>query len=610
MTKKTEKDIGDYALIGDRISAALVSKTGSIDWFCAPRFDSEACFAALIGSAENGRWKLSPKHEVSETSRSYLHDTLILETRLRTSDGEVAIIDFMSAVDSDTSIVRIVKGVSGRVDMAMELSIRPDFGRIVPWIQAGDDGRIEAIAGPHRLMLDSDIQCRRDDGDILAEFTVGAGEEVSFALSHSFSFGDPRPAINARAAFEKTRDDWTGWVDECSYDGRWRDQVVRSLVVLKALTFAPTGGIVAAPTTSLPEQPGGSRNWDYRFCWLRDATFTLVTLMEAGYGKEAGDWRNWLLHAVAGDASQVQPLYTILGESRIEEVEIDWLEGFNGAKPVRVGNAAFSQVQHDKIGEVIDTLHQARKYDSDGVDGSWDLQKALIEHLEKVKDSPGCGIWEMRGPERHFVHSKVMTWVAFDRAVRAIKEDGLDGPLERWTRVRDDLHREICQKGFDEKRQTFRQAYDSDGLDAACLMLPLVGFLPADDPRMIGTVKAIENELMVDGFVRRYDTSASNDGMSGDEGVFLACSFWLVDNYVLQGRMDDAIALFERLVSLVNDVGLLAEEYDITAGRQIGNFPQALSHLSLVGSALNIAQHHSPADQRSKGSETPDKGRN
>ncbi len=608
MTKTEQKDIGDYALIGDRNSAALVSKTGSIDWFCAPRFDSDACFAALVGSAENGSWQLKPKHKVLGTSRSYLKDTLILETRLRAEDGEVAIVDFMPATGADTSIVRIVKGLSGRVNMEMELTIRPDYGRIVPWIQADDDGRIEAIAGPHRLTLDSEIACESKDGGIFADFVIEEGKEVSFALAHSFSFGDPCPPIDARAAFEKTRGYWTGWVEDCSYDGRWRDQVVRSLIVLKALTFAPTGGIVAAPTTSLPEQPGGSRNWDYRFCWLRDATFTLVTLMEAGYGKEAEDWRNWLLHAVAGDASQVQPLYTILGESRIEEIEIDWLDGFNGARPVRVGNAAYSQVQHDKIGEVIDTLHQARKYDADGRDHSWDLQKALIEHLEKVKDSPGRGIWEVRGPEQHFVHSKVMIWVAFDRAVRAIKEDGLDGPLELWTKIRDDLHREICQKGFDEKRQTFRQAYESDELDASCLMLPLVGFLPADDPRMIGTVKAIENELMVDGLVRRYDTSSSDDGMSGDEGVFLACSFWLVDNYVLQGRMDDATELFERLLSLANDLGLLAEEYDITAGRQIGNFPQALSHLSLVGSALNIAQHHSPVDQRSKGSETPGNG--
>ncbi len=578
--------IEDYAVVADLRSVALVGNDGSIDWLCLPRFDSDACFAALLGTRDNGRWQIAPAGKVTAVRRAYREGTLVLETDFETSDGAVTLIDFMPVSGRGTDLVRIVEGKRGQVELRMELVIRFGYGRAVPWVRSVEGG-ILAVAGPDSLRLRTPIETQGEDLATVANFTVGEGERVPFVLSWGSSNAPNPGQIDPERALDETGQTWRDWSDRCRVQGCYRALVQRSLITLKALTYGPTGGIVAAATTSLPEKIGGTRNWDYRICWLRDATFTLYALMNAGYVDEAQEWRGWLLRAVAGDPSQLQILYGIAGERRLPEMELPWLAGYEGSKPVRIGNAASQQLQLDVYGEVMDALHLSRRLGlADG--DSWALERALMNYLETIWEEPDEGIWEVRGPRQHFVHSKVMAWVAFDRAVKSVEQFGLEGPLERWRSVRDRIHASVCAHGFDTKTQSFMQSYESKEFDASLLLLPLVGFLPYDDPRIRGTVAAIERELLRDGFVARYSTHSGIDGLPPGEGSFLACSFWLVDNYVLQGRIAEAKTLFERLAGLVNDVGLLAEEYDPAAQRQVGNFPQAFSHVSLVNSALNL----------------------
>ena len=592
--------IEDYALIGDCHAAALVNRNGSIDWLCLPRFDSPACFAALLGESENGCWRIAPKGEVHESWRHYRGETLILETEFRTATGAVRLIDFMPMGASDRSIHRMIEGIAGEVEMAMELVVRFDYGRLIPWVQRGEDNLWTAVAGPHRLTLHTPISHRGENLKTIAEFTVKAGERIPFTLSYSTSFREQRSAPVLEDDLRRTDERWTAWASRCTYDGAWREAVVRSLITLKALTYAPTGGSVAAPTTSLPEVAGGSRNWDYRYCWLRDATFMLLALLRAGYVEEADAWREWLVRAVAGHPSQLQPLYSVLGDPRLDEWQVPWLAGFGGAGPVRVGNAAFGQLQLDAFGEVLDALHHARRTQLSALDASWDLQRALLDYMTGLTDQPDRGIWEMRGPKQFFTHSRVMMWAAFDRGVAAVEHFGLPGSLDDWRRHRARLHDEICRDHFDEEIGAFVQAKGSKNLDAATLVMPFVGFLPASDPRMVGTVEAIRRDLVHDGFVRRYDTSTTDDGLPSGEGVFLPCSFWLADNLILQGRRAEGEAIFERMLSLRNDVGLLAEEYDVKRGVLLGNFPQGLSHLALIGTAYNLYEAAGPATERPK----------
>ena len=588
----------DYALIGDCHTAALVSRQGSIDWLCLPRFDSDACFAALLGSPEHGRWLLAPEGPVRSTTRTYRQNTLILETRHETDKGVVSVIDFLRQRDGEPALVRRVMGESGEVPMKMELVMRFGYGAIVPWVRQIEGG-LEAIAGPDLIQLQTEVPTRGEDMKTLAQFTVRAGECVPFVLTWYPSHDPKRTSHDASAALTATTEHWTHWAKSCADEGPYADAVRRSLCVLKALTYKPTGGIIAAPTTSLPEWLGSSRNWDYRFCWLRDATFTLYSLMNAGHSDEARAWRDWLLRAVAGTPSQMRTLYGVAGERRIEERELDWLPGYENSRPVRVGNAASSQLQLDVWGEVMDALHVARrtKLVADDAD-SWSLQRALVEYLESLWREPDEGIWEVRGPRRHFTHSKVMAWVAFARAVTAIEEDGLAGPLEHWRSIRDEIHASVCANGFDAERGVFVQYYGGKEVDASLLMMGLVGFLPSNDPRIVATIEAVEKHLLVNGFVARYAPNTDLDGQAAHEGVFLPCSFWLVDNYVLQGRQEEAKALFERLLALCNDVGLLSEEYDPVARRMLGNFPQAFSHVSLINSARNLAGTSGPAEHR------------
>ena len=598
--------IEDYALIGDCETAALVGRDGSIDWLCWPRFDSGACFAALLGGPEHGRWLVAPVDRAARATRRYRGDTTILETDFETADGLVTVIDFMPLRGAASDLVRMVVGRRGRVAMHTELVLRFDYGSAVPWVTRLDDGALRAVAGPDMVVLRADVAVHGEGLTTVGTFEVAAGETRCFSLTYAPSHGPPPPHLDVHASLRDTEAFWTAWAARCTYQGEWRDAVVRSLVTLKALTYRPTGGIVAAPTTSLPEAIGGPRNWDYRYCWLRDATLTLLAFMDVGYTEEAFAWRDWLLRAAAGSPSQLHIMYGLAGERNLREWEVPWLPGYEASAPVRVGNAAHDQLQLDVFGEVLDALHHARLHaealgmpDRDG-DG-WRLQRALVCHLETVWRKPDEGIWEVRGARQHFTHSKVMAWVAFDRAVKTAERLGLPGPLERWRRVRDEIHAEVCHRGFDARRNTFVQAYGSRQLDASLLMLPLVGFLPAGDPRVRGTVGAIERGLMSDGLVLRYDSRVTDDGLPPGEGTFLACSFWLADNLALLGRHDDARAMFERLLALRNDVGLLAEEYDTRRGRQVGNFPQALSHLSLVGTALNLTPPHTaehPAEQR------------
>ena len=597
--------IEDYAVIGNSETVALVGRDGSIDWLCLPRFDSSACFCALLGSPEHGRWLIAPAQNDIRITRRYLGDTLILETIFTTASGSASLIDFMYRRDGASELVRIVRGLQGRVSMRTELIVRFDYGSIVPWVSQQEDGRLQFIAGPDRLLLDSPVPTRGEDFRTVGDFTVGEGEEASFVLNWSPSFRAAPPPLSGAElgeARKQVNSYWTGWATAFKPPERWGDAVLRSLLTLKALAHWETGGIVAAGTTSLPEKLGGPRNWDYRYCWLRDATFTLYALIGAGFLDEAKAWHEWLLRAVAGAPDDLQIVYGVAGERRLEEYEIPWLPGYEGSTPVRVGNGAVKQLQLDVYGEVLDAFYVARCAGLSTSEATWALERALISHLEKIWREPDEGIWEVRGGPRHFTHSKVMAWVAFDRAVRSIEEFGLDGPVERWRETRSSIHQQVCERGYDPKQDAFIQSFGDATLDASLLLIPIVGFLPPDDPRVRGTVAAIERTLLRDGFVMRYDTGAGVDGLPPGEGAFLACSFWLVDNYVLLGRYDEASALFERLLALRNDVGLLAEQYDPHGRRQLGNFPQAFSHLALINSAHGLNTTKGAAHLRSGGS--------
>lgn len=597
--------IEDYAIIGNCESAAMVGRDGSIDWLALPRFDSAACFAALLGGPENGHWQIAPKHGATVTRR-YREGTLVLETRFETPDGAVTLIDCMGRREGCADLVRLVRGERGRVDLKMELVIRCEYGSIIPWVRRLDDDRLTAVAGPDRLTFSGPVKTHGENLRTIAEFSVGAGEEIPFALTWSPSFRMIPQSANAAGTIEEASAGWCEWAKSYKPEGsgEWSEAVLRSLITLKALTHRETGGIVAAATTSLPEQLGGARNWDYRFCWLRDATLTLYALLNSGFLDEAAAWRDWLLRAVAGLPAQMQIMYGIAGERRLTEYEVPWLRGYEGAAPVRIGNAASGQLQLDVYGEVLDALYQARRMGLSPDEAAWNLERELVAHLEKIWHLPDEGLWEVRGGRRQFTHSKVMAWVAFDRAVRSIEEFGLPGPAERWRALREKIHEQVCREGFDPGLNSFVQSYGSKQLDASLLLLPLVGFLPADDPRIMGTVAAIEKMLLRDCFVARYNTESKVDGLPGDEGAFLACSFWLADNYILQGRYDDARAMFERLLRLRNDVGLLAEEYDPRAKRQVGNFPQAFSHIGLINTAHNLTRAYGPAQHRAESKET------
>ena len=591
--------IEDYAVIGDCETAALVGRNGSIDWLCWPRFDSDACFAALLGTPDSGRWIIAPRTSDVRITRRYRPNTMILETRFETAEGAVTLIDFMPLRDNCSNLIRMVVGESGSVRMRVELIIRFGYGAIVPWVTRLEDGGLRAIAGPDMLVLHTPVALRGEELKTVGEFLIGAGDTVPFSLVHGPSHLPPVTPSVPQTALAATERYWTEWSDRCRAGDLWPDAVKRSLLTLKALTYAPTGGIIAAPTTSLPEQFGGPRNWDYRFCWLRDATLTLLALMNGGYYDEAHAWRDWLVRALAGSPDQLQIMYGIAGERRLTEWEVRWLPGYEDSRPVRVGNAAHGQLQLDVYGEIMDALHVARRGALAGSVSGWELQRALLDHLEKIWREPDEGIWEVRGPRCHFTHSKVMAWVAFDRAIKSVEQFGLRGPLDHWRKLRADIHADVCAHGFNRDIGSFVQCYGRRELDASLLLLPTMGFLPPSDARIRGTVEAIERTLVVDGFVRRYDTEETEDGLPPGEGVFLACSFWLVDAYVMLERLDDARKLFERLLALRNDVGLLAEEYDPAAGRMAGNFPQAFSHVALVNSAFNLSRVQKPAQQRS-----------
>ena len=591
--------IEDYALIGDCHTAALVSKAGSIDWLCWPRFDSPACFAALLGSPKNGRWRITTEEVPVRVTRHYWPQTLILETVFETASGSVALIDFM-AVEKN-SVVRIVEGRTGSVAMQFDLALRFEYGLAVPWVTRLNHGSgILAIAGPEQVVLKSDIKLHGKDMTTVASFIAKPGERSRFVLTHAASHLAAPVPPDPEVALDETDASWKSWSGRGKYRGSYQAEVQRSLLTLKALSFYPTGGIVAAPTTSLPEQAGGARNWDYRFCWLRDATFTLLALMHAGYREEAQAWGAWLRRSVAGTPSQLQTLYGLAGERWVQEWEVPWLAGYQGAHPVRVGNAASTQLQLDVFGELIDALYQEAALGLVRPSASWGLQRALVGHLEKVWELPDESIWEVRGGAQNFTFSKVMVWVAVDRAIRGAEAFKLPAPMERWKALRTRIHEMVCREGYSTKRGSFVQYFGGDTLDASLLLLPLVGFLPPEDPRIKGTVEAIGRDLMLDGLVRRYHTNETQDGLSGSEGVFLACSFWYVDNLVLQGRNQEAREMFERLLTLANDVGLLAEEYDPVARRQLGNFPQAFSHLALINAALSLETPGGPAAQRSQ----------
>jgi GH15 family glucan-1,4-alpha-glucosidase len=592
--------IEDYALVGDCHSAALIGRDGSIDWLCWPRFDAPACFAALLGRSEHGRWKIAPAGKYSVT-RKYRDDTLILETRFETATGAATLIDFMPVRDQHCNLVRIVAGERGSVALEMEFILRFDYGASVPWVTRLDNGLgVRAIAGPDMATLRSPVPLQGRGLTTVARLEVAAGERKAFVLTHGESHRGVPPPVDAEVALARTEEFWQQWAGRCHVQGEFAGAVRRSLITLKALTYAPTGGIVAAPTTSLPEAIGSVRNWDYRFCWLRDATLTLFALMNAGYYEEAGCWRDWLVRAVAGSPQQMQIMYGIAGERRMPEAILPWLPGYEASAPVRIGNAAAGQLQLDVYGEVMDALHQARKEGIAREDASWDMQRKLLEHLETCWHEPDEGLWEVRGPRRRFTHSKVMCWVAFDRAIRAAEQYGLPGPVPRWRDVRARIHEDVCRRAWRPKLGHFAQSYGSDDLDASLLLMPMTGFLPCTDPRVRGTIEAIARDLTIDGFVQRYRTRRALDGLPPGEGVFLACSFWLADALCMLGRHDEARTLFHRLLGLVNDVGLLAEEYDPAAQRQLGNFPQAFSHVALVNTAMNLSAPAKPAEQRAE----------
>jgi GH15 family glucan-1,4-alpha-glucosidase len=592
--------IESYGLIGDCQTAALVGLDGSIDWLCWPRFDSDACFAALLGKPSNGRWLITTSCETVEVLRCYRRDTLVLETTFRTESGSATLIDFMLPRGRTSDLIRVVRGDDGEVPMCMELVLRFGYGATIPWVSRLEDGTLRAVAGPDMVVLRSPVDLWGENFKTAAMFTVAKGQTVPFVLSYGPShLPVPQPVV-AQEALQDCVRFWCDWTATTKCDGPHDEAIKRSLITLKALTYAPSGGIVAAPTTSLPEREGGPRNWDYRYCWIRDSTLTLLALMNAGVYDEATAWRDWLQRAVAGSPADMQIMYGIMGERRLMEWEVTWLPGYLESKPVRIGNAASTQFQLDVYGELMDTFAQARKGGLAPNESGWDLQLELIKHVGQTWGESDYGIWETRGPPRHFTYSKVMAWVAFDRAIKAVELHGLPGPVEDWRAMRHKIHVEICELGFDAKRNTFRSAYGEATLDASLLLLAQVGFLEASDPRYIGTIEAIEKNLLVDGFVKRYDTVETDDGLEPGEGAFLACSFWLADAYVSIGRHDDAEMLFKRLLSTRNDLGLLAEEYDTRNRRLIGNFPQAFSHVGLINTAFNLTRAARPAEQRAK----------
>ncbi|MDX3454776.1 glycoside hydrolase family 15 protein [Streptomyces sp. ME02-8801-2C] len=588
--------IEDYALIGDMQTAALVCRDGTVDWLCLPRFDSHAVFAGLLGTEEHGFWRLGPAHATdakppAAARRRYRGDSLILESEWDTPRGTVRVTDFMPPRDGAPQLIRIVEGVSGRVPMRSALRMRFSYGRVVPWVHR-HEGRTVAVAGPDSVWFDTTAETYGKSLTTYSDFTVAPGDRIAFTISWEPSHKQPPPLPEPEQSLEATEEFWREWVEQCTYHGPYREAVIRSLITLKALTYAPTGGIVAAPTTSLPEDIGGVRNWDYRYTWLRDAAITLSSLLRTGYRDEARAWREWLLRAVAGDPENLQIMYGIAGERELGEAELDWLPGYENSGPVRVGNGAAHQLQLDVYGEVTEALHLAHMTGLARNDYASLLQLKLIRYLERHWDEPDEGIWEVRGPRRHFVHSKVMAWVAVDRTIKLIESGDADGPLEQWRELRDDIHRNVCEKGYDKERNTFTQSYGSKELDASLLLIPQMGFLPPDDKRVIGTIEAIQRELSTsDGFILRYPTSGGEenlDGLPGDEGAFLACSFWMADDLAMIGRVDEARKLFEKLLALRNDLGLLAEEWDPRLKRQVGNFPQAFSHVPLIDTALRL----------------------
>jgi len=591
--------IEQYALIGDCHSAALVGSDGSIDWLCFPRFDSPACFAALLGTPEHGRWLIAPAEPILRVERRYRQGTLILETDFITESGAVRVIDCMPPRDGIPDVIRIVEGLSGRVPMQMELILRFDYGSIVPWVRHTPRG-IRAVAGPETIECRSDVALRGEDLKTVSDFVVTEGHRTRFSLMWSPTYSPELPDMNPETTLKETEEWWQEWSGRCTYQGLWKEAVLRSLITLKAMTYCPTGGVVAAVTTSLPEHLGGVRNWDYRFCWLRDATFTLYALMGGGYVEEAAAWREWLVNSVAGTPSKIQIMYGIAGERRLSESELHWLPGYENSRPVRVGNAAHNQHQLDVYGEVVDALHVTRRAGLAPDENAWRVERELVRFLETDWRKPDEGIWEVRGPRRHFTHSKVMAWVALDRAVDAVEKYGLSGEAEKWRRLRDEIRDEVHARGFNKKRNSFVQHYDTDEPDASLLMLPLVGFIPADDPRMLGTVEYIQKRLSRDGFLDRYLSDSEIDGLPPGEGAFLLCTFWLADNFALQGRQSEARDLFERLLDLRNDVGLLSEEYDVCSGRLVGNFPQAFSHIGLINTARNLTDPVGPAEDRTR----------
>jgi GH15 family glucan-1,4-alpha-glucosidase len=602
--RKLSSRIEDYGLIGDCETAALVGCDGSIDWLCWPAFDSDACFAGLLGSSGNGRWLIAPAEEIRRTTRRYWDNTLILETRFETASGVVAITDFMPPRGKASDVVRLVRGIAGKVKLKMELVMRFGVGADVPWVKRTEDGALLAICGQDMTVLRTPVATRGKQMTTVADFEVNEGETVPFVLTYGPSHLSLPEPIDPAQALQDTEEFWTDWCSRCTYEGENRDLVLRSLITLKALTYAPTGGIVAAPTTSLPEKLGGSRNWDYRYCWLRDATFTLLALMNSGYTEEAAAWHNWLLRAVAGSPANMQIMYGIMGQRRLLEWEAGWLPGYEGASPVRIGNAAHAQLQLDVYGELIDAFYQSRVAELKLDQGSWALARTIVEHVEEVWDRPDHGIWERRSAPKHYVFSKVMTWVAIDRAIKGAERFEYDAPLDRWRDLRDTICRSVCENGFDPEQNTFVESYGSHLLDASVLLLPSVGFLPPADPRIRGTIAAIERQMMRDGFVLRHDPREISDEQQPIEGAFLACTLWLADAFVLAGEVDKAQTLFDRVVAVANDLGLLAEEFDTVALRQTGNFPQALTHIALVNTAHNLSDakksHEKPAMQRSK----------
>ncbi len=599
--------IEDYALIGDCETGALVGRDGSIDWLCFPRFDSDSCFGRLLGDEKNGRWSLCPVDRYTN-ERRYLPGTLILETVFATEAGRARLVDFMPPKTGASKVVRIVEGLEGSVEMGSELVARFDYGVTVPWVSRLEDGAVSLVAGASMLVLRTEVPLHGKSMKTVGAFAVKPGQRAAFVLSYQASYEDPASPDDPWVLLDRTKSFWRDWSSRCEEAGPYSDQVLRSLITLKALTFGPSGGIVAAATTSLPEQIGGSRNWDYRFCWIRDATLTLMALMGAGYYEEARAWRDWLIRAVAGSPNQLQIMYAVTGERRLTEWEVPWLSGYENAKPVRIGNAAHTQRQLDVFGELLDALYQARRGGLPENKRAWAIQCALLDHLKEIWKEPDEGIWEMRGGAKHFTYSKIMAWVAFDRAIKSADEFEMDGPVDDWKVQRAAIQEDVCRRGYDEQRKTFVQVYGESQLDASLLLIPAVGFLPPEDPRVISTIEAIERELVNDGFVQRYDTKATKDGLPPGEGMFLACSFWLADAYHMIGRDAEAKALFERLLALRNDLGLLSEKYDIERSRLVGNFPQAFSHIALVNTAHNLTHREKPSELRGSKKALPNRG--